>query len=269
MLLVAGRRPAADGQPDPVGWRQWAASAVVGSALVLGGNGLVSVAERHVASGISAVVIATVPIWAALIAAVAGIERIGRRQTAGLLLGFAGVATLLAGSGGQHADVVGLLVLVAAALSWAGGSVWSRTAPLPRRPLVMTGLQMFSGGLAALVAAAASGEVGQLSLSRVPAQAWVGLAYLVTFGSILAYTAYVWLLANAPLSRATSYAYVNPLVAVLLGVAFLHERFGLRAALATAVIVAGVALIVAPARNAAPPALREHVPPLDDEVALR
>jgi drug/metabolite transporter (DMT)-like permease len=244
MLLVTVRRPAADGRPDPLGARQWIAASVVGVSLLLGGNGLVSLAERRVASGPAAVIIATVPIWAALLGAVGGHERVSPRHAAGLLLGFAGVAALVVGAGSGRADVTGVLVLVGAALSWAAGSVWSRTAPLARRPLVMTGMEMLCGGAACAIAGLASGEVGQLHLDRVPTQAWIAVVYLAIVGSMVGYTAYVWLLGNAPLSLVTTYAYVNPLVAVLLGALLLHERLTIRTAIATVAIVSGVALMV-------------------------
>jgi drug/metabolite transporter (DMT)-like permease len=244
MLALTLRRPATDGRPDPLGWRQWGAAAVVGTALLLGGNGLVSLAEQRVASGPAAVIIATVPIWATLIGAVVGREPVRRRHAVGLALGFAGVAILVLGNGGGRLDPVGVVVLVTAALAWSAGSVWSRKAPLVRRPLVMTGMEMLCGGVACLIAGTAAGELSQLHLAQVPERSWFALAYLVVFGSMAAYTAYVWLLGNAPLSLVTTYAYVNPLVAVLLGVLLLGEHFTARTAIATAVIVVGVALIV-------------------------
>ena len=261
VLAVTVRRPAADGKPDPLGPRQWGAAAVVGLALLLGGNGMVSIAERRVASGPAAVIIATVPIWATLIAATFGRERVRARQAIGLGLGFAGVAVLVVGNGGGRLDAVGVAELVGAALCWSAGSVWSRTAPLVRRPLVMTGMEMLCGGIGCLVVGALSGELSSVHLSQVPARTWLSLGYLVVFGSMVAYTAYVWLLGNAPLSLVTTYAYVNPLVAVILGVLLLGERFTARTGVATVVIVVGVALIVSrprasrPAPEAVPEAL--------------
>jgi drug/metabolite transporter (DMT)-like permease len=252
MLAFTVRRLAQDGRPDPLGRQQWAAAAVVGLALLLGGNGLVSIAEKHVASGPAAVIIATVPIWATLLGAAMGHERIGKRHAAGLLLGFAGVAVLVVGSGGGRLSVVGVVELVLAALCWSAGSVWSRTAPMPRRPLVMTGMEMLCGGIGCLVVGLLSGELSDVHLSAVPARSWVSLGYLVVFGSMLAYTAYVWLLGNAPLSLVTTYAYVNPLVAVLLGVLLLGEGFTARTGVATVVIVVGVALIVTKPRTVSP-----------------
>jgi len=244
MLALTVRQPAADGRPDPLGRRQWVAAAIVGTSLLLGGNGLVSLAEKRVASGPAAVIIATVPIWAAMVGALTGQERVTLKHAAGLTLGFAGVAALVVGSGSGRADVTGVLVLVGAALSWAAGSVWSRTAPLVRRPLVMTGMQMLCGGVACALVGVVSGEVGQTHLDVVPAQSWLALGYLLVVGSMVGYTAYVWLLGNAPLSLVTTYAYVNPLVAVLLGALLLHEHLTVRTALATVAIVAGVALMV-------------------------
>src|SRR4051794_3704414 len=244
MLAVSARRPAPDGKPDPLGRRQWFAAAVIGTALLLGGNGLVSIAEQRVASGIAAVVIATVPTWAAVLGALWGLERITGRHAAGLALGFIGVAALVVGHGNNHVDTVGVLVVVGAALSWAAGSVWALRARTVRRPLVMTGMEMVCGGIGCAIAGLASGELADFHPSEVPARSWVALGYLVVFGSMLAYTAYVWLLHNARLSLVMTYTYVNPLVAVALGALILGESLSLRTLLASAVIVAGVMLII-------------------------
>jgi drug/metabolite transporter (DMT)-like permease len=268
MLAFAVRRPATDRQPDPLGARQWGAAAVIGVALLLGGNGLVSIAEKRIASGVAALVVATVPIWAALLGAVWGHERITARNAAGLVLGFAGVAALVGGTGGGRVSLTGVLIVVAAALSWAAGSVWSRTAPTARRPLVMTGMEMLCGGLACLVVGLAVGEARDVHLSGVPAKAWIAVAYLVVFGSLVAYTAYVWLLHNARLSLVTTYAFVNPLVAVLLGTLLLSEPFTTRTLLASALIVAGVALIVM-RRPTPTPAAAATAPDVPGDEAMR
>jgi drug/metabolite transporter (DMT)-like permease len=141
-------------------------------------------------------------------------------------------------------DVVGVGALLLAALLWSGGSVWSRSAPLPRRPLVMTAMEMLCGGAACVIAGLVSGEASGVHPAAVPVRSWVALAYLVTVGSMAGYTAYVWLLNNAPLPLAMTYAYVNPVVAVALGIVVLHESFTLRMGIATAVIVVAVAMIV-------------------------
>jgi len=259
MLAFTVRRPAPDGRPDPLGPRQWGAAAVIGLALLLGGNGLVSIAEKRIASGVAAVVVATVPIWAAILGAIWGHERVSVRNAVGLALGFGGVAALVLGSGGGKVDTVGVLTVVAAALSWAAGSVWSRTAPTVRRPLVMTGMEMLCGGIGCFVVGLAIGEGSDLHLNAVPTRSWLALSYLVIFGSMVAYTAYVWLLKNARLSLVTTYAYVNPLVAVALGAIFVNEPLTIRTLVASVAIVAGVALIITRSSRR-----REEVAPLDE-----
>ena len=137
-----------------------------------------------------------------------------------------------------------MLIVLAASLSWAAGSVWSRTAPTVRRPLVMTGMEMLAGGLACFAVGFAIGEGRDLHLAQTSTSAWLALAYLIVFGSLLAYTAYIWLLQTAALSLVTTYAFVNPLVAILLGILFVSEPFTPRTLLATALITAGVILMV-------------------------
>jgi drug/metabolite transporter (DMT)-like permease len=266
LLAFAVRRPAPDGRPDPLGPRQWASAAVVGLALLLGGNGLVSIAEQHISSGIAAVVVATVPIWAAVLGAGLGQERIGGRQTAGLLLGFAGVAALVVG-GGEHASIGGVMTVVAAALLWAAGSVWSRTAQLVRRPLVMTGMEMVCGGVGCFAAGLISGEAADVHFTGVPTRVWVAVAYLVVAGSMLAYTAYSWLLHNARMSLVTTYAYVNPVVAVLLGALLLDEQLTLRVLIAGAAIVVGVMLILGTRRRGRSLEETDHPPAVETGAA--
>jgi drug/metabolite transporter (DMT)-like permease len=244
MLALFARRPAQDGAPDPLGWRQWGAAAVIGCALLLGGNGLVSIAEKRIPTGIAAVVVATVPTWAAVLGAMFGLERVTLRHAAGLSLGFAGVAALVVGHGSGRIDAVGVITVVVAALSWAAGSVWALRAPTVRRPLVMVGMEMVCGGIGCAIAGLASGELGDFHADAVPARSWVALGYLVVFGSMLAYTAYVWLLHNARLSLVTTYTYVNPVVAVALGALILSEDLSARTLLASVAIVAGVMLII-------------------------
>ncbi|HTW21524.1 MAG TPA: EamA family transporter [Mycobacteriales bacterium] len=242
MIAATARRPAADGAPDPLGWRQWYAAAVIGIALPFGGNGLVTLAERKVPSGITAVMISTIPIWAALIAAAIGRERMTGRHFVGLVLGFTGVGAMVIGTGSGRASGAGILILVIAALSWAAGTVWSTNAPTPRRPLVTTGMEMLCGGIACLITAAALGEFAQFHTDELTAHAWLAFAYLTVIGSLVAYSAYVWLLRNAQLSLVTTYAFVNPVVAVILGSLILDEPFTIRTGIATCAVVVGVIL---------------------------
>jgi drug/metabolite transporter (DMT)-like permease len=244
MLALTAGKQAPDGQPDPLGWKQWGAAAVIGLALPFGGNGLVSVAEKRIPSGVAAVVVATVPIWAALFAAAVGRGRVTRFHFVGLILGFAGVAALVIGSGSGRASTSGVAIVVIAAVSWAAGSVWSQTAPTARRPLVTTGMEMLCGGIGCLVAAALTGEFADLKLGSINYRGWLAFGYLVIAGSMVAYSAYVWLLRNARLSLVTTYAFVNPVVAVALGAAFLGESFTIRSAAATVAVVLGVILML-------------------------
>lgn len=244
MLALFGRRPAADGRPDPLGRRQWAASAIVGAALLLGGNGLVSVGEQHLASGTAALIVGCSPIFAALLATALGRERFSWRRAAGLAVGLAGIAVLSAGGGSGHNTIGGILTVVAAAALWSIGSVYAQRAPLPRRPLVGTGMEMLTGGLISLAFSAVLGEWSGFSPSQVPAKSWEALAYLIVVGSMVAYTAYAWLLANARLSLVMTYAYVNPVVAVLLGALILGEPLTPRTGLAALLVVGGIGLVV-------------------------
>jgi drug/metabolite transporter (DMT)-like permease len=244
MFAFAARRPAADGRPDPLGRAQWLSCGFIGLALLLGGNGLVMLAERTVPSGIAAVVVALVPIWTAIFGFVLGGERLRRLAVTGLLVGFAGAAVLANPTGADHVPTGGVLLLMCATLSWSVGSYYAKNAPVPRRPLVMTAMEMLCGGAGLFVVGLVSGEVGDLRLGDVGWKAWTSFGYLVVFGSMVAFTAYAWLLRNARLSLVTTYAYVNPAVAVLLGALFLDERLTGRTIAASALIVVGVALVV-------------------------
>jgi len=229
---------------DRPGRRQWTATAIVGGALLLGGNGGVVWAEhRGVPTGIVALIVATVPLWMAVIDRAVTRRPLPRSVLAGLLVGFGGLA-LLVGRPGGHLDGLGVGIVVFASFSWAAGSVYARYAPLPSRPFVGSGMEMLCGGVLLGVAGVATGELGQAHLSRVTGTSVVGLVYLIVFGSLLAYSAYVWLLGHARLSLASTYAYVNPVIAVFLGWTFLSEAITARTVVASAIIVVGVALIV-------------------------
>jgi drug/metabolite transporter (DMT)-like permease len=223
-----------------LGPRELVASALVGTLLAAGGNGLVTVAERDVPSGLAAVLIASVPLWIVVFRAVAH-DRIPRRTLVGVLAGFAGVALLLLpGNRPSGVSLGPAMVIIGAAASWGFGSFISGSLPLPRDGLVTAGWQMLFGGIVLAIAGAAAGEhVGTPSAES--AWAW---AYLVGIGSLVAYTSYTWLLRNAPISKVSTYAYVNPVVAVVLGALILGEDVGAVTIAGTAVIVASVAAIV-------------------------
>jgi len=215
---------------------QWIASTKIGILLLAAGNGAVAIAEQSVSSSVAAIVVATMPIWAAVFARITGAQPNGR-EWLGLLLGFSGVLLLNLG-GGLHLDGRGL-VLVVAPLAWAAGSVWSKKLPLPAGAMA-TATQMIAGGVSMLILAAVTGE----RLTHAPSlRSLSAMLYLAVFGSIIAFTAYNWLLRNVRPTLATSYAYVNPLVAVLLGWALGGESITRMTLAAAAVSIAGVALI--------------------------
>jgi drug/metabolite transporter (DMT)-like permease len=225
--------------------RGLAAAALIGVLLPAGGNGVVTIAEQHVPSGLAALLIASVPLWIVLLRSTVGRERVARGTLGGLALGFAGLAVLLLpGSRPADATLVGVVLVLLAACSWATGSFLSPRLPMPSDGLVSTAWQMLFGGIALLIGAFAAGEQSDLHLGSTSAQSLFAFAYLVVAGSWVAYTAYVWLLQNAPVSQVATYAYVNPLVAVVLGWAILGEQLSLGIAAGATLVVASVAAIV-------------------------
>ncbi|MFC4727732.1 drug/metabolite exporter YedA [Coralloluteibacterium thermophilus] len=216
---------------------QWRTLLVMGICLLLLGNGLVCVAEQDVSSGLAAVAVASVPLWIGLFSAMRGM-RPSRGEWFGLAIGFLGVLWLNAGSS-LAATPRGMIALLIAPIAWAFGSVWSRGRDLPQ-PFMAAAGQMLAGGAVLLVLALALGE---RIVGVPPLKATAALVYLAAFGSILAFSAYIWLLHNVRPALAGSYAYVNPVIAVALGAAFAGERFGMHDLAAMAVILAGVVAI--------------------------
>ena len=224
--------------------REFAACALIGTLLAAGGNGVVNLAERYIDSGFAALVIAAVPLWVVLMRRVTG-DRISVTTLASVLCGFVGVGLLLAPGGGGGSDrTLGFLLVLFASFSWALGSFLSARVPLPSDGLLSTALQMFCGGCVLAVAAAVSGEWGDFDVSAVSTDSWLALTYLVLIGSIVAYTAYVWLLQNAPISRVATYAYVNPTIAIFLGWLILDERVTATTLLGAAIVIGSVAVTV-------------------------
>lgn len=216
---------------------QWKNAAVMGLFMLVMGNGLVNFAEQTVSSGLAAIAVASMPLWAALFGVMKR-QHPSRGEWLGLAIGFIGVLWLNVGSE-MRASPGGMLALLAAPIAWAWGSVWSRDRDLPA-PFMSTAAQMLCGGVAMGVLGLALGE----RITRVPPlEATLAVGYLAAFGSIVAFSAYVWLLQNVRPALATSYAYVNPPIAVLLGALLLGERFGITAIGAMAVILAGVLII--------------------------
>lgn len=230
---------------------QWKRALIIGAALLLGGNGGVAWAEQTVPSGITALTVAAVPMWMALIDRVFCGRRLSPAAIVGLVVGFAGVALLAGAPGGGSISPIGTAVLICASLSWAAGSLYSRTAHMPEDSLLATGMEMAAGGACLCLASVAFGEPAHLHVAAISPASWIAFCYLVVFGAIVGFSAYLWVIRAAPTSLVSTYAYVNPLVAVFLGWAFLHEDVNARIAFAGAVILGAVALIVsAPAAAA-------------------
>jgi drug/metabolite transporter (DMT)-like permease len=220
--------------------------------LLPGANAVVTVAEQDVPSGLAALLIASVPLWVIVLRKLAR-ERVRPATLAAVLVGFAGLALLLnPGEAAGEAKLGGLLTVIAAAVMWASGSFASRRVPLPRLPLASTGWQMLLGGLVTTTAGLIAGESGDAHLSEFSARSVVAFAYLVVFGSWVAFTAYAWLLQNVALSKVSTYAYVNPVVAIFLGWLILDERVTTVTFVAAGVIVASVALVVRSEARPAP-----------------
>jgi drug/metabolite transporter (DMT)-like permease len=248
--------------------REWRDSAIVGTLLLGIGNGFVGLGEKTVPSGIAAILIALIPVWFAVLGRLYFHDPFPRLVLVGIGVGLAGVVLLVwpFGDGANTFDLAGVVILLVAPLGWAHGSLYSaRKAVLPARPLMATGLQMLLGSGALFVEAVLTGELGRFRPEAVSASSLAALAYLTVFGSLLAFNAYAWLLRNAPISLVGTYAYVNPVVAVALGGLILAEPITPRTLVASAVIVAAVAMIVTARGRMARPST--EAAPVDGSVA--
>ena len=224
--------------------RELGGAAAVGMLMLAGGNGLVNLAERTVPSGVAALIVASIPLWIVVYRMVAG-ERIGRDLLAGVFLGLVGVAILVVPGGlNGTIDPVGALMLFGATLSWALGTFLSPRLSTPRNALVSTVYQMLAGGVALILVALPRGELAQVDPATFSARSLIAFAYLVVFGSLVAYSAYTWLLQNASVSLVATYAFVNPVVAVFLGALILGEAITPTIVIGAAVIVVAVAFII-------------------------
>lgn len=236
--------------------RNWRDATIVGVFLLLGGNGGVTWAEQYVASGTTALLVATMPVWMVTFDWWRGTgPRPAVLTMLGMLMGLLGLGMLVgpASLGVGSAPLVPALVLVVASMAWAYGSLFSRSADLPASPLLATAMQMMAGGAILFGVGLLSGETARVDAAAISARSALALLYLIVMGAIVGYSAYIWLLRHAAPAHVSTYAYVNPVVAVVLGWALAGEELSARLVAAAAVIIAGVAMIVA-VRGARSPA---------------
>jgi drug/metabolite transporter (DMT)-like permease len=242
-LLYAWAARRGDRAGDAPGWPQWRAAAITGAGLFLGGNGGVVFAESRIPSGVTALLVATLSLWMALLSWLFRGERPSRATAIGLPIGFAGTALLIGRVQTSGIDPVGAVACLLASMSWAAASLYSRHAPLPKRTALSTAMQMLTGGVWMLLAGAVTGELAHVDPSRFSRASLGALVYLIVFGSLMAFSAFAWLVRHAPMPLVATYGYVNPVVAVALGWAILDEPVTPRMLLAGAIIVGAVVLI--------------------------
>lgn len=223
---------------------QLTTAVVSGLLLLVGGNGLVVIGEQRIPSGLAALLVACVPLWVVVLRALLR-DRPRPVTLVGVAVGLVGVGVLLLpGGGGGTTDVRYAALLVLASLSWSAGSLLTTRRPVPADPFLLTAVQMLAAGVGLVVLALARGETRGFSPGAVSVTSWLALGYLVVFGSLVAFTAYVWVLGRAPVSVVSTYAYVNPAVAVLLGVAVAGERLTGTELLGGLVILLAVTVVV-------------------------
>jgi len=244
-ILVIWQRIA--GYPLPTR-KQWFSTAIIGSLLLLGGNGLVAWAEQFIPSGIAALIIASVPMFLVVGEAIRpnGVKP-NWQGIVGLLIGFVGIFILIGPSeisgSTTKLNTFGIAALLSACLFWTIGSLYSKSADLPKSSLMNTGAQMLMGSMSLFIVSLITGELHGWDVTAVSARSLYGLSYLVLVGSLVGFVSYGWLLQNAPISLVSTYAYVNPIVAVLLGTWFANEKLEPRIWLATGIIIGSVIFI--------------------------
>jgi drug/metabolite transporter (DMT)-like permease len=250
VMSAVGRASAEYEKPTAA---QWRTSFVVGALLLVGGNGGVVLAERYIPSSLAALLVAVEPFWIVLLGWLwLRQPRPSGKVLLGLLLGFGGVYLLVGeqlGAGSGPMQLVSAGAVIGAAFCWAAGSLYGLRAPSPRSAVLGAGMQMLAGGALLLVLGLLTGEGHGLHLGQVSRASWLGFGYLVVFGSLVAFTAYSWLMKNAPAARVATYAYVNPVVAVLLGWAMLGEKLTGQMLVGAVVIVGSVVLITTPSEK--------------------
>ena len=245
LILVIWQRAAGQSLPTR---KQWISTAIIGTLLLLGGNGLVAWAEQTIPTGIAALIIACVPMFLVIGEAIRpnGVKP-NWQGVVGLLIGFVGIFILVGPSeisgSTTKLNPFGVIALLAACLFWATGSIYSKTADLPKSSLMSTGAQMLTASISLFIVSLISGELKGWDITAVSMRSIYGLSYLILAGSLIGFASYGWLLQNAPISLVSTYAYVNPVVAVLLGTLFANEALEPRIWLATGIIIGSVIFI--------------------------
>jgi drug/metabolite transporter (DMT)-like permease len=249
-ILLAVALPRGDRDGDRIGGRQIRAAFIFGGLLFVTGHGSLAWAQQTVPAGVAALLVGSIPIWMALLDRIVFGRRLPTSAYIGFALGFVGLAFLFDPFGEGSVDRMAALVIVLSAVCWAAGSLYSRGAALPKRPLVSAGLASLCGGVLLSVAAVMAGELGE---ARWSIDAVVALGYLVVAGSLVGFTAYVWLLRAAPTSLVSTYAYVNPIVAVVLAWALLGEEITVQMAVAGGAVLVAIAMILRSTRATVEP----------------
>jgi drug/metabolite transporter (DMT)-like permease len=257
LLYAIARRP---GTPrERLTLAHWRSATIIGFCLLLFGNGGVSWGEQYLPSGLVALIVATVPLWMALFAPAFGGRRINRTAFAGVGIGLVGIVLLVrpGGSGAGHWQT---LVVLLAPLLWAAGSLYARNAPAPKQALTAIAMEMIVGGMMLIVAGVATGEVGHVHLDHVSLASFASFIYLVLVGALVGYVAYIWLLHHVSATAASTYAFVNPVVAVGLGAIVLGEPVTLLTLLAAVLICGAVALLLVGQSRAGQPQAALEMP---------
>ncbi|MBI5946164.1 MAG: EamA family transporter [Chloroflexi bacterium] len=244
LILVIWQRAAGYDMPTR---KQWISTAIIGILLLLGGNGLVSWAEQFIPSGIAALIIGSMPLFLVVAEAIRphGVKP-NWQSIVGLVIGFIGIYVLINPAeavAGAGLNIYGVAALLSACLLWATGSVYSKSADLPKSSLMTTGAEMLMGSIGLFIVSLVTGELNGWNPAEVSTRSLIGLGYLITIGSIVGFGSYIWLLQNAPISLVATYAYVNPIVAILLGAWLGNEVLESRIWLATAIIIGSVMFI--------------------------
>jgi len=252
-------------------WQNWRTSLIIGACLLLGGNGGVTISEKYIDSGLAALIVATVPIYIVVLGWASGMAP---RPTPivwlGLAGGFIGVGILLgpalqlSSNDGRH-PAIGMSILLVSSFIWSAGSLYSRTAKHAASPFLTAAQQMLCGGLLLLFAGIVTGEMRRFHPGSMSILSVASFVYLVIIGAVVGYTAYIWLLRHCAPAKVATYAYVNPIVAVLLGAAFAGETLTMRTLIAAAVIIGSVALVITAQqlRARAEPQISAAVAPAD------